>query len=194
MMSEIELPEERIVQVSESPTQQVVAKPTDQFEHKAAGFWIRFWAYVADLLVLSSIGMLLIKPIFRLLSLEINDPTWYAPFTLITSIIFYAYFVLMTKFFNQTVGKMIFGIKVISKDREKLKWSTILFREWVGRIISVIPLNIPYLAVAFTPKKQAIHDFIADTLVVHEAVYDKTQKVEYTRPPAAKELQEHNIF
>ncbi|MDF2067885.1 RDD family protein [Bacillus sp. Cr_A10] len=192
-MSEIEQPEERIVQVSEAPTQPVT-KPTDQFEHKAAGFWIRFWAYVADLLVLASIGMLLIKPIFRLLSLEINDPTWYAPFTLITSIIFYAYFVLMTKFFNQTVGKMIFGIKVITKDREKLKWSTVLFREWVGRIISVIPLNIPYLAVAFTPKKQAIHDFIADTLVVHEAVYDKTQKVEYTCPPAAKELQEQNIF
>ncbi|MEI4769273.1 RDD family protein [Psychrobacillus sp. FJAT-51614] len=194
MMSEIEQPEENIVQVSEATTQQVTAQHSDQFEHKAAGFWIRFWAYIVDLLVLSSIGMLLIKPIFRLFSLEINDPTWYAPFTLITAIVFYAYFVLMTKFLNQTVGKMIFGIKVISKDGEKLKWSTVLFREWVGRIISVIPLNIPYLAVAFTPRKQAIHDFIADTLVVHEAVYDKTQKVEYTLPSSAKELQEQNTF
>ena len=34
------------------------------------------------------------------------------------------YFVLMTKLCNQTVGKMIFGIRVISKDGAKLKWGT----------------------------------------------------------------------
>jgi uncharacterized RDD family membrane protein YckC len=194
MMSEIVQPEENNVQANESLPQQVIAKRTERYEQKAAGFWIRFWAYIVDLLILSSIGMLLIKPIFRLFSLEINNPSWYAPFTLITAILFYAYFVVMTKLCNQTVGKMIFGIRVISKDGSKLKWNTVLFREWIGRLISVIPLNIPYLAVAFTPKKQAIHDFIADTLVVHEAVYDKKEKVEYIRTSTAKELQEQNVF
>ena len=83
----------------------------------------------------------------------------------------------MTKLCNQTVGKMIFGIRVISKDGAKLKWSTVIFREWIGRLISIIPFNIPYFVVAFTPKKQAIHDFIADTLVIHEGAYDKKEKV-----------------
>ncbi|QFG01192.1 RDD family protein [Psychrobacillus glaciei] len=185
--------EENNVQANESITQQISEKTTE-FERKSAGFWIRFWAYFSDILILSSIGMLLIKPIFRLFSLEINDPTWYAPFTLITSFLFYAYFVLMTKFFNQTVGKMIFGILVISKNDDKLTWSTILFREWIGRLISVLPLNIPYLVIAFTPKNQAIHDMIADTLVVHEAVYDKKEIGAYKHTSVSKELQEQNIF
>lgn len=192
-MSEIMEPEENRT-LEQSNSQQVMMKRTDSFEHKPAGFWIRFWAYIVDMLILSSIGMLLIKPIFRLLSLELNDSTWYAPITLLTAFLFYAYFVLMTKFLSQTVGKMIFGIKVISKDKKSLSWGTVLFREWIGRLISIIPLNLPYLAVAFTPKKQAIHDMIADTLVIHEAVYDKTEKIEYIKPPVAKELQENNMF
>ena len=192
-MSEIMEPEENRT-LEQSNTQQVMMKRTESFEHKPAGFWIRFWAYIVDMLILSSIGMLLIKPIFRLFSLELNDSTWYAPITLITAILFYAYFVLMTKFLSQTVGKMIFGIKVVSKDKQALTWGTVLFREWIGRLISIIPLNLPYLAVAFTPKKQAIHDMIADTLVIHEAVYDKTEKIEYIKPPVAKELQENNMF
>ena len=192
-MSEFVQSEEQHVQANTSATQQVIVHQNAQFEQKAAGFWIRFWAYIVDILILASVGMLLIKPIFRLFSLELNNPEWYAPFTIITAVIFYAYFVLMTKLCNQTVGKMIFGIRVISKDGRKLKWGTVIFREWIGRLISIIPLNIPYLVVAFTPKKQGVHDFIADTLVVHEAVYDVKEKVTY-ESATAKELHEPNVF
>lgn len=192
-MSEFVQSEEQHVQAKTSATQQVIVHRTAQYEQKAAGFWIRFWAYTVDILILASVGMLLIKPIFRLFSLDLNNPVWYAPFTLITAAIFYAYFVLMTKLCSQTVGKMIFGIKVISKDGGKLKWSTVIFREWIGRLISIVPLNIPYLVVAFTPKKQGVHDFIADTLVVHETVFDLKEKVTYENAPA-KELHEPNVF
>ncbi|MEK3954272.1 MULTISPECIES: RDD family protein [Psychrobacillus] len=192
-MSEFVQSEEQHVQANTSATQQVIVHRTAQYEQKAAGFWIRFWAYTVDILILASVGMLLIKPIFRLFSLDLNNPVWYAPFTLITAAIFYAYFVLMTKLCSQTVGKMIFGIKVISKDGGKLKWSTVIFREWIGRLISIVPLNIPYLVVAFTPKKQGVHDFIADTLVVHETVFDLKEKVTYENAPA-KELHEPNVF
>lgn len=192
-MSEFVQSEEQHVQANTSATQQVIVHRTEQYEQKAAGFWIRFWAYTVDILILASVGMLLIKPIFRLFSLDLNNPVWYAPFTLITAAIFYAYFVLMTKLCSQTVGKMIFGIKVISKDGGKLKWSTVIFREWIGRLISIVPLNIPYLVVAFTPKKQGVHDFIADTLVVHETVFDLKEKVTYENAPA-KELHEPNVF
>ncbi|SFQ45867.1 Uncharacterized membrane protein YckC, RDD family [Psychrobacillus psychrotolerans] len=192
-MSEFVQSEEQHVQANTSATQQVIVHRTAQYEQKAAGFWIRFWAYTVDILILASVGMLLIKPIFRLFSLDLNNPVWYAPFTLITAAIFYAYFVLMTKLCSQTVGKMIFGIKVISKDGGKLKWGTVIFREWIGRLISIVPLNIPYLVVAFTPKKQGVHDFIADTLVVHETVFDLKEKVTYENAPA-KELHEPNVF
>ncbi|WP_313891575.1 RDD family protein [Psychrobacillus sp.] len=193
-MSEIVQSGQQHVQDNESLTQNVVIKRTEQYTPKAAGFWIRFWAYTVDILILSSIGMLLIKPVFRLFSLELNNPVWYAPFTLLTAILFYAYFIVLTKFFGQTIGKMIFGIRVVAKNGEKLTWETVLFREWIGRLLSIIPFNIPYIAVAFTPKKQAVHDFIADTLVVHEMVYDKMEIIVQEQPVIAKELQEQNGF
>lgn len=192
-MSEFVQSEEQSVQADTTPTQQAIVHRSAQYEQKAAGFWIRFWAYTVDILILASVGMLLIKPIFRLFSFDLNSSEWYAPITIITAVIFYAYFVFMTKLCSQTVGKMIFGIRVISKDGGKLKWSTVIFREWVGRLLSIIPLNIPYLVVAFTPKKQGVHDFIADTLVVHEAVYDLKEKVIYEKA-VAKELHEPNVF
>ena len=52
-----------------------------------------------------------------------------------------------------------------------LDWMTVIFRECVGRFISNTFFKIPYLIVVFTPKHKAIHDFAADTVVVHEEVF-----------------------
>lgn len=73
----------------------------------------------------------------------------------------------MTKFFGQTLGKMVFGLKVIPLNDERLSWSTVIFREWIGRYISAT-IWILYVIAAFTPKKQALHDMFADTAVIHE--------------------------
>lgn len=132
-----------------------------------AGFWMRFWAYLLDLIIIGSIERLLINPIFRGLGIELHDSSMFAPISIVTAIIFYAYFVLMTKFFGQTLGKMVFGLKVIDLNGKKLSWGTILFREWIGRFISTT-VWITYVVVAFLPKKQGLHDLFADTTVIHE--------------------------
>ncbi|SHQ01426.1 RDD domain-containing protein [Mycobacteroides abscessus subsp. abscessus] len=132
-----------------------------------AGFWMRFWAYLLDLLVIGSIDRILINPIFRAIGLDLHSGDFFAPITIATALTFYGYFVLMTKFFGQTLGKMVFGLRVISLHGEKLTWSTVLFREWVGRFISTF-IVILYVLVAFLPKKQGIHDLFADTTVVHD--------------------------
>ncbi|MDX1771960.1 MAG: RDD family protein, partial [Planococcaceae bacterium] len=105
----------------------------DRFVPKPAGFWTRFWAYLIDLIVISSITSIFVYPLFRIFEWDLQGTTWYAPIGIITSLIFYLYFVLMTLFLKQTVGKMIFGIRVISIKQDKLSFSTILFREWIGR-------------------------------------------------------------
>lgn len=48
----------------------------------------------------------------------------------------------------------------------------ILFREVFGRFISKM-LVIPYLLVLFMPKKEALHDVFAETVVEYEHVYEK---------------------
>lgn len=147
---------------------------TERFRPKFAGFWTRFWAYVIDLLIVSSISGIFIKPVFRVLDIKISNPSFllFSPYKVTILILFLAYFALMTKFAGQTVGKMILGIKVVRQDGGKLNWSTILFREVIGRFISKL-LTIPYLLVIFMPKKEALHDLFADTYVVHEQAFER---------------------
>lgn len=132
-----------------------------------AGFWMRFWAYLADLIIVSSVNRILIYPILRIADIPLHESGIFSVVNICTAITFYLYFVLMTKFLKQTLGKMIFGLKVVPINKEKLTWDTILFREWIGRFISS-SFFILYALVAFLPKKQGIHDIFADTAVVHD--------------------------
>ena len=183
----------------ETEIQRVPQKPTftieksDQYPHKPAGFWVRFWAYIIDLLVISSISSIFIYPLFRIFGWDVQGTTWYAPIGFLTSFIFYGYFVLMTKFFKQTVGKMIFGLRVVSLKDESLSFLTILFREWIGRLFSatIWPL---YWVIGFTPKKQGLHDFIADTMVIHENVYEKKVDTKYNHVYEPTELSQPKAF
>lgn len=147
----------------------------EEYEEKHAGFWIRFWAFITDGLIVSALVSILVKPVFYLFGWDLSKSEWYAPMTIISGIFYYAYFIIMTKFWQQTVGKMIFGLKVKHLKEEKLSWGTVLFRELVCRFINNT-IWLPYLMIAFTPKNQGLQDYIADTIVVHEKVYVKNEK------------------
>lgn len=160
------------------------------FIQKPAGFWIRFWAYLIDLIVIGAIGGLLIKPIFRITGFSITDPVFllYSPYKLMMLVVFLAYFLLMTKYLGQTAGKMILGIRVIAKSGAPLGWGTLVFREVIGRYVSKT-LLIPYLLVIFMPRKEALHDLFADTEVVHEQVYEKTAEKVFASEGKRPQLQ-----
>lgn len=160
------------------------------FEHKLAGFWIRFWAYLIDLMIIGAIGGLLVKPIFRIASWPITDPVFvlYSPYKLVMLVVLLTYFLLMTKFLSQTIGKMIMGIQVVKKTGEPLGWGALVFREVIGRYISKT-LVIPYLLVIFMPRKEALHDLFADTEVIHEQVYEKTVSSPRISNPESRQLQ-----
>lgn len=149
-------------------------KESDHYQLKLVGFWIRFWAYSIDLVVVFAIGGLLIKPIFRVLGISVSNPAFllFTPYKVTMLIILLLYFAIMTKYLSQTIGKMIMGIKVVSSKDEKLTWATIIYRELIGRFIAKL-LTFPYLFVLFMPKKEALHDYFADTYVVYENVYEK---------------------
>ena len=161
---------------NETVEQQPVEKETIvHYPNMHAGFWIRFWAYLVDLLVIGSVNRIIIYPLFSLIGLDTNNSFIFSPVSIATAITYFAYFVIMTKILNQTLGKMIFGLKVVSIRDEKLNWITIIFRELVGRYISKI-IWIGFLIAAFTPKKQTLHDIFADTLVIHEKVFSQAVK------------------
>lgn len=152
------------------PTEQVVPSSLNETnEEEAAGFWPRFIAYVIDVIIIGSINSIILSPL-----LFVNDglPIEISFWTLngiIATVVYYVYFSVMTKYFQQTLGKMIIGLKVVSDTGKNLTWSDIFFREIVGRIIHNVffILKLLYLTVAFSSKKQGIHDMIASTRVVH---------------------------
>jgi uncharacterized RDD family membrane protein YckC len=162
MENENQINTNELVKVDEQET----TLDSDTISIRYAGFWMRFWAYLLDLIVVGSIERLIINPIFRALEIPLIEFNMFAPISIASAIIFYLYFVLMTKYFNQTLGKMVVGIKVIDLKNDKLSWGTILFREWIGRFISATVV-IGYIIVAFLPKKQGLHDLFTDTSVIH---------------------------
>lgn len=134
-----------------------------------AGFWMRFWAYFIDAVFLFSVRGIVYAP-FKLLNdgYPLSFSFWSVK-EIVSMTVFILYFVLMTKFFGQTVGKMVVGIKVVKDDLSKLSWSDVFFREFIGRSIhSIFGLGkLLYIMVGFTKEKEGLHDFIADTRVIH---------------------------
>ena len=157
---------------------------TRQYALKTAGFWVRFWAFLLDGLLITAVGGILVNPIFYLMDWSLSETVWYAPISIISAIIYYGYFVLMTKFFGQTLGKMACGLRVVSLKHDKLTWSDVLFRDWIGRFISNIFMPL-YIFVAILPDNQGLHDFFAETTVVHEKIYVE-KKEEPTALPLPK--------
>lgn len=161
--------EQRVEQhIEETQSKESLPNVTNSVEFHFAGFWMRFWAYVLDLIVISSINRMVVKPILKALDVSpYSGIEMFSPYTIGYVLVFFLYFVLMTKFFRQTLGKMVFGLKVVSLKQDSLTWSTIVFREFIGRFISKT-VWITYALVGILPKKQGLHDLFADTTVVLE--------------------------
>lgn len=150
--------------------QQTLLTKEQEPSYNAAGFWMRFWAYLIDVIILFGINGLLLSPLsFLNEGMPVEIGLWTVK-GILAGFIYYLYFLLMTKVFQQTIGKMILGIKVIPIQKEKLSWNDLLFREVVGRFIynAFLVLKLLYLVVAFSNKKQGLHDLIADTRVIHD--------------------------
>ncbi|WP_246570105.1 RDD family protein [Lentibacillus saliphilus] len=137
-------------------------------EMRYVGFWVRFWAYLADLLVIFAISTLLLGPVNLLFELNQISIGFWTVGGILGVVIFYGYFLLMTRLFGQTLGKMIFGLRVVHINGEQLTWGDLFFREVVGRFINEVLFHIVYIVVAFTPQKEGVHDMVGNTRVVYE--------------------------
>ncbi len=138
-------------------------------KYQYAGFWMRFWAYILDLIIIFSINGIVLIPFSFINDGKPIDIGFWTVSGIISTIVYFLYFLCMTKFFQQTLGKMIFGLKVIKEDHSSLKWNDLFFREVIGRFIhNVFKIFVfLYLFVAFTQQKVGIHDMIGNTRVIH---------------------------
>ncbi|WP_052327280.1 RDD family protein [Nosocomiicoccus massiliensis] len=144
---------------------------------------IRLLAYIVDLIVLWSVRQIAIIPILTMLGVMNQNIIFDAISirSIVVAVVFFLYFVLMTYFFGQTLGKMIFGIRVVSSKGYELTFAQVLYRELIGRYITQALLNLPYLMILFNENRMGLHDFIGDTLVVNSKEVEYTVDVETNR-------------
>lgn len=144
-----------------------------------AGFWRRFIAYFIDNLILSipSAIVAMIFGIGAVLSSGLDEnfisPTaiaaliltaiWIGILVYIIQIVYYAGF--ESSKYQATPGKLALGVIVTDMDGGRISFGRALGRN-VGKLLSGLLLNIGFLMAAFTRQKQALHDMLADCLVV----------------------------
>ena len=143
------------------------------------GFWLRYMALAADsviLLLLLAIFLVLgfltltmgatgtgSREIPLLRQLRIVLPV-ILPLGLALML---AYFSFFHATWGQTIGKMIFGLRVVRIDGQPLSFPRALARA-LGYILSAIPFFLGFLWVALTPGKLSWHDALTDTMVTRE--------------------------
>jgi len=150
----------------------------EEKKYNYGGFWVRFVASIIDGIVIYIIHSISALVFFGTMFPMPQDPEGmqleyffsgqymgYSIFSLLLDVVYYAGMQSSSK--QATIGKMAFDLKVVRTDG-----SRITFLRGVGRyfskIISAIILMIGYIMAAFDSRKQALHDKIADTMVIYE--------------------------
>ena len=128
-----------------------------------AGFFRRFFAFVFDGIIGSACAGIIVNLIFNLFGLKSQGL-----YTGLSTFFFLLYFTLTTYFTGgQSLGKMVFNLKVVSLDGNDLTLSQVVTREFFGRFIHTYSfLFMLYVLVAFTERKQSLSDIFADTTVL----------------------------
>ncbi len=137
-----------------------------------AGFWLRFFAYWIDFVIIFIISSIILIIIQYPIPDDAKGPFYvfgYAFFLVnnpLGLLFSWLYFALMESSNNQgTLGKLALNIKVTDIQGNKISFGKATGRHF-GKIISGLILFIGYLMVAFTDKKQGLHDQMANCLIM----------------------------
>jgi uncharacterized RDD family membrane protein YckC len=149
-----------------------------------AGFWSRFFAYIIDAIIIAVLfAAVVVIPLIVLLPRDGSSlsPLVY-PLMIIT--IFLIYLLYESTFLSSvsmaTPGKKLIGIKVTDMNGNKISFARALIRAIFKYGFSILGQAVPILCIlswvplinafliVLTEKKQAIHDFVAGTVVVQK--------------------------
>ena len=146
-----------------------------------AGFWLRFVASLIDGIILWLVQMIITAPLLGIIgvtALKADSLSHEESLAAILAIIGvgmvtymviivmgWLYFALMESYKGATIGKMAMGLKVTDMNGNQINFLRATGR-YFGKIVSSMILMIGYIMAGFTEKKQALHDMMANCLVV----------------------------
>lgn len=144
-----------------------IQKTNSQFIY--AGFWERVLAFLIDIIIV----IIFLEIMERILrssgysagkSLAIRDNAL-RNFAILT---FYFTIMEISKW-QGTVGKIMLNVKVTDENGNKVTFIKSLIRN-VSKLLSATALNMGFFMIAFTSRRQGLHDMIAHCLVVRKTI------------------------
>jgi uncharacterized RDD family membrane protein YckC len=154
---------------SSAPTS-LFGNPED-FNHDEAGFWSRACAISIDAILIRFVILLVYS--FVWISIHRFHPAWYQDrakdylfrWAIAIGIWCLYWAVMESSAMQATIGKRVMKIAVVDMYGNRLSFARASLRA-LAHWISFLLFGIGFLMAAFTEQKQALHDFIAGTLVV----------------------------
>lgn|GEM_PF-1720263 len=153
--------------------------PTEAY----AGFWIRVLSYIIDTLIMSVIFCplgFLVGAAGVASGMDGDSPEMTGAnliLNVVSVIVGWLYFGFMeSSSWQATLGKKLLKLKVTDMNGQRLSFANATGR-YFAKILSGMICGIGFIMVAFTDKKQGLHDMLASTLVV------KDVPVLYEPPP-----------
>ena len=133
-----------------------------------AGFWRRLLAYIIDGALLAAVGTLVASGVAALTRNDFQAIANVAP---VTAAIAWAYCGLMESSPAQaTLGKLALNLYVTDTHGDPISFPRASFRHYF-KVLSTLVLFTGWVMAAFTPRKQALHDVLAGTLVLRRINY-----------------------
>jgi uncharacterized RDD family membrane protein YckC len=148
------------------------------------GFWIRFGAYMIDMVILFflriplqiawqiySISMMssITRPARYpgLFPFGATQAFWitYGFYVLLMFLISFGYFVFFVGRYGATPGKMAVKLRIVRADRSKVSYWRAVAR-YFAQALTGFTMYLGYIMAAFDSEKRALHDYICDTRVI----------------------------
>src|SRR5437762_1520237 len=132
---------------------------------RAAVFSLRIAAFCIDYMLVMAV------PVIWLLSSKffgegananISNTVW-----LFVVIVWLIDFLLLPLFRGQTFGKMLAGITMVKTDGTPVRLGSLLRRNIIGYLLTVITPGIGFLISAVNKTGRSLHDYVAGTVVVY---------------------------
>ncbi len=170
-----------------------IARPAAAVRVRYAGFWLRFLAFAFDWLALSLVLGPLSARLFPNLELPNPPPISTAdpaaaeialreffrvhffqrlPTILVAEVIIFSvmgvYFSLMeSSAWQATLGKRLLGLRVVDMRVGRISFARATARHF-AKLLSSFSFGIGYVMAGFTKRKQALHDILAECLVIRK--------------------------
>jgi uncharacterized RDD family membrane protein YckC len=129
-----------------------------------AGFWIRFLAYLLDVIILQ-VFLYLFGMILGMVLGGADTVQLIA--TVVSFVLALGYEIFFIGKYGATPGKMALKLRVVRADGSPVGYGLAAGR-YLSKILSALILLIGYIMAAFDEQKRALHDRICDTRVVRE--------------------------